>query len=129
MDKLIELKIKELKRSLDNLKTSSVLEYSDISRDSTLLRFELASEVASKALKIYLENKFQIQSSYPAEIYREAGKSRILSIEDVECALSMVYDRNRMVHDYNQDWAEELYKKVLKYYIPLFERISTAVSL
>ncbi len=124
----MELKIKEFKQVLDNLKASSVLEYSDISRDSTLLRFELTSEIAWKVLKIYLEDQFEIQSSYPARVYREALKTQILSVSDVECALEMVKDRNRMVHDYNQNWADELYKKILKDYIPLFERIFKAVS-
>ena|SRR3989338_9309003 len=128
MDQLKELKIKEFKKALDNLKTSSLLEYSDISRDSTLLRFELTSEIVWKVLKIYLENKFQIQTSYPVQIYREALKSESMTASDVECALVMVYDRNRMVHDYNQDWADELYKKILKDYIPLFERIFRVVS-
>lgn len=128
MDQLKELKIKEFKQALDNLKTSSLLEYSDISRDSTLLRFELTSEIAWKVLKIYLENQFQIESSFPAQIYREALKAQILSASDTECALAMVSDRNRMVHDYNQDWADELYKKILKDYIPLLEKILKVTS-
>lgn len=128
MDTLKNLKIAEFKQSLDKLTASSRLTYSDISRDSTLLRFELTSEIAWKALKIYLENKFQIPSLYPTEIYREAGKAKVMDIEDVELALGMVYDRNRMVHDYNQDWSEELYKKIVKDYIPLFERIFAAIS-
>ncbi len=128
MDQLKELKIKDFKQALDNLKASSVLEYSDISRDSTLLRFELASELAWKVLKIYLENKLQIQSSYPVQIYREALKAQILDVSDAECALEMVRDRNRMVHDYNQDWADELYKRIVENYLPLFEKIFDAVS-
>lgn len=124
----MKLKIEDFKQVLDNLKVSSVLEYSDISRDSTLLRFELVSEIAWKVLKIYLEDQFKIQSSYPVQIYREALKAQILSASDVERALEMVQDRNRMVHDYNQNWADELYKKILKDYIPLFERIFKAVS-
>ena len=127
MDTLKDLKIKEFRQSLQNLKAAAGLEYSDISRDSTLLRFELVSEIAWKVLKIYLEEKFQIQSVYPTEIYREAGKARVMSMEDVECALEMVHDRNRMVHDYNQNWSEELYKKIVTNHIPLFEKISLAV--
>lgn len=127
MDQLIELKNKELKKALDNLKASSLLEYSDISRDSTLLRFELASEIAWKVFKIYLENQFRIQCSYPVQVYREALKAQIMTSNDAECALAMVNDRNRMVHDYNQAWANELYKKILGNYIPLLEKIHKAV--
>src|SRR3989344_4908386 len=123
MDQLVELKIKELKQAIDNLKASSTLEYSDITRDSTLLRFELTSEIAWKVLKTYLENKFQIQTSFPVQIYREALKAQVMTASDAECALEMVRDRNRMVHDYNQDWAEKLYKKILADYIPLLEKI------
>ncbi len=127
MDKLIELKNKDFKQALDNLKISSQMEYSDISRDSTLLRFELTSEIAWKVLKISLENQFRIQCSYPVQVYREALKAQILTATDTECALTMVNDRNRMVHDYNQAWADELYKKILKDYIPLLETILKAV--
>ena len=127
MDTLTELKNKEFKQALDNLKDSSILEYSDISRDSTLLRFELTSEIALKVLKIYLENQFRIQCSYPVQVYREALKAQILNADNAERALVMVNDRNRMVHDYNQAWAEELYKKILKDYIPLLDKIHKAV--
>ncbi|MEK7177962.1 MAG: HI0074 family nucleotidyltransferase substrate-binding subunit [Patescibacteria group bacterium] len=127
MDTLTELKNKEFKQALDNLKDSSILEYSDISRDSTLLRFELTSEIAWKVLKIYLENQFRIQCSYPVQVYREALKAQILNADNAERALVMVNDRNRMVHDYNQAWAEELYKKILKDYIPLLDKIHKAV--
>ena len=128
MDELIELKLKEFQKALKNLKSSSNLEYSDITRDSTLLRFELVSEIAWKVLKVYLENQFRIECAYPVQIYREALKAKILTALDAELALIMVKDRNRMVHDYNQNWAKELYKKILKNYIPLFERIFVAVS-
>ena len=127
MDTLTELKNKEFKQALDNLKDSSILEYSDISRDSTLLRFELTSEIAWKVLKIYLENQFRIQCSYPVQVYRDARKAQILNADNAERALVMVNDRNRMVHDYNQAWAEELYKKILKDYIPLLDKIHKAV--
>jgi nucleotidyltransferase substrate binding protein (TIGR01987 family) len=112
MDKLKDLKIQEFKKALNNLKASSVLEYSDISRDSTLLRFELTSEILWKSLKIYLSDKFQIEAIYPNDIYRQAGKIKLISIDDVELALNMISDRNRMVHDYNQEWSDELYKKL-----------------
>lgn len=128
MDQLIELKTKEFKKALDGLKSSSVIEYSDITRDSTLLRFELVSEIAWKVLKIYLENQFRIQCSFPVQVYREALKAQILTVRQAEMALVMVSDRNRMVHDYNQSWANKLYKKILKDYIPLFETILKAVS-
>lgn len=128
MDKLIDLKINEFKKALGNLKSSAGLSYSDVSRDSTILRFELTSELCFKVLKIFLENKFQISLSYATEIYRESGKAKIISIDDVELALNMVYDRNRMVHDYNQEWSEELYKKIKENYISLFEKILKSVS-
>jgi nucleotidyltransferase substrate binding protein (TIGR01987 family) len=126
MDKLIALKNKEFKNALENLKLSASTEYSDIVRDSTLLRFELTSELAWKTLKIYLEEKFKIELSYPSSIYRESLKANILTAADVEFALSMIEDRNRMVHDYNREWAEELYKRILNNYIPLLEKVITA---
>jgi hypothetical protein len=33
-----------------------------------------------------------------------------------------------MVHDYNREWAEELYKKILEKYISLLEKISEVTS-
>src|SRR3989344_2525975 len=104
MDQLKELKSKEFKQALDSLKASSILEYSDISRDSTLLRFELTSEIAWKVLKIHLEYILKIQTSFPTQVYREALKAQVMTADEIECALQMVSDRNRMVHDYNQDW-------------------------
>lgn len=123
MDKIINLKNKSFKNSLNSLKVSASSPYSEITRDSTLLRFELVSELSWKTLKIYLENKFKIETPYPTSVYRESVKAGLLSAEDAERALSMVEDRNRMVHDYDREWAEGLYKKILKDYIPLLEKI------
>jgi nucleotidyltransferase substrate binding protein (TIGR01987 family) len=128
MDKLINIKTEDFKQAFNKLIQATELEYSDIVRDSVLLRFELTSELAWKTVKIYLEDKFQVESPYPATVYREIGKTSLLSPDEIETALEMVYDRNRMVHDYNQEWADLLYKKVLKNYVPLLEKILKVVS-
>ena len=128
MDKLINIKIEDFKQAFNKLIQATELEYSDIVRDSVLLRFELTSELAWKTVKIYLEDKFQVESPYPATVYREIGKTNLFSPDEIEVALEMVYDRNRMVHDYNQEWVDLLYKKVLKNYVPLLEKILKVVS-
>jgi nucleotidyltransferase substrate binding protein (TIGR01987 family) len=126
MDKLIEIKNQEFKKALENLKLSAGMSFTEIVRDSTLLRFELASELSWKTLRIYLEHKFKIESGYPTSTYRESVKTGMLTPDDVETALIMVEDRNRMVHDYNREWSEELYKRVVEKYIPLLEKVLQA---
>lgn len=128
MDTLIALKRKEFEKAMENLKGALALPYSDIVRDSVLLRFELASELSWKTLKAYLESRLQVQSAYPTTVYRDATKAHLLTPDVVEVLLAMVADRNRMVHDYNQEWSDALYQRVARQYVKALEVVLAAVS-
>ena len=123
MANIVEIKKKDLTRALQNLKEVLVDEPSAIERDSALLRFELATELAWKALKHKLDKEYGEYCTVPAITYRTAGKVGLLALHQVEDALLMNTDRNRLVHDYNENYAIELYGRVKAGYYPLLTTI------
>ena len=124
MDELIRIKKDELKKITAGIGEAMSLPYNDVARDSALLRFELASEISWKLLKVVLEKRFKVIQTFPSGVYREAGRVGLLGLPDVETSLQMVDDRNRMVHDYNPDWAEKLFSRIKDQYASLLERIA-----
>jgi|SRR3989344_9318716 len=131
MAELTTLKIREFEKAHASLKES--LGESDIKksimRDSSLLRFTLTVELATKALRMVLFDRFGIDALVPKTAYREARRVELLDENQTEICLRMVDDRNRMVHDYSEEFAHALFERVQCEYFPLFgtllERLRT----
>lgn len=97
-------------------------------RDTALLRFELAAELAPKITRQILDATYSVQVSIPKEVFREALHARLVSEDDTELLLEMVDDRNRMVHDYNERFADKLFKKVVEAYAPVLNRLHVTLQ-
>ncbi len=101
MASLLELAVEQFATGLSTLEEA--LERTDIEplflRDASLLRFELVSELATKATKRLLLDRYGVDASAPKTAYREARRVDLITEQDVETFLRMVDDRNRMVHD------------------------------
>ena len=125
MDQLITRRIKDFGDAIASLKEA--IDRKDIDamfrRDTALLRFELAAEFAPKVTRQILDAVYSVQVSIPKEVFREALQARLVSEDDTEMFLEMVDDRNRMVHDYNERFADTLFKKVVEAYAPVPNRL------
>lgn len=96
-------------------------------RDTALLRFELAAEFAPKITRQILDVVYSVQVSIPKEVFRESLQARLVSEDDAEKLLEMVNDRNRMVHDYNERFADSLFKTVASVYLLVLTRLHVAL--
>ncbi len=76
-------------------------------RDMVIQRFEYTYELAWKMLKRYLQMYCGIEEGVIKNLYREAGKLRL--IDSVEAWFSYQEARNLTSHTYNEDVAEETY--------------------
>ena len=125
MDQLITSRIKDFGDAFASLKEAIVRKDIDamFRRDTALLRFELAAEFAPKVTRQILDAVYSVQVSIPKEVFREALQARLVSEDDTEMFLEMVDDRNRMVHDYNERFADTLFKKVVEAYAPVPNRL------
>ncbi len=94
-----------------------------IIRDSAIQRFEFTSELSWKTLKIFLLTEKGVEIGYPKFAYREAQKIGIITPEETQIALDMVSDRNRIAHDYSENFSDILFEKIQKKYVFLLRKI------
>lgn len=95
-------------------------EKSDILRDSSILRFQLAFDLSWKAIKSWLYEERGVKCASPKKCYREAYAHEL--IEHTEMWIDMTDDRNDITHAYKEEWADDLYQR-LPDYLKLFQTL------
>lgn len=98
----------------------------DFKRDTVLMRFELVAEIAPKVLKRILEER-GAAPFLPKDIVRSALSGGIISESVALVLLQIIDDRNRMVHDYNESYADDLYEKVMNSYVSVLRELALAL--
>jgi nucleotidyltransferase substrate binding protein (TIGR01987 family) len=128
MAELIDLKRKDFARAFEAL-TRALQSKGDpaIIRDSVLLRFSFTSELAWKVLRMVVAERGGKDALVPKAAWREARRLEFLSPSETETALKMVDDRNRLAHDYSEEFAKKLYARIRKSYFPLLKKVATFV--
>lgn len=128
MDKTLELKIKTLKKALTSLEKVALERKSDITRDALIKRFEYTFDFFWKVIKVFLYQEYGVDVFSPKETFRELHKNKIVSENDTELLLRMVNDRNEIAHTYNKKFADEIYKKIIRHYIPLTKKVFNLIK-
>lgn len=109
MNEKLYAKKKYLESALMRLEEALKEEKTDITRDSAILRFQLALELSWKYLRALLEEQ-AISTYSPKNVIREAAQAGLL--DDPETWIKFINYRNDVVHLYKEDLAEELYKSI-----------------
>jgi len=123
MAELIELKKEEFFKALIALQTALAAEGDPaIIRDSVLMRFSFTSEIAWKAVRLFVAERGGKEALVPKAAWRELRRLELISAEETEVALAMVDDRNRLSHDYSATFAQTLYERVKGKYEPLLRK-------
>lgn len=112
--------------ALENaLKLGTLPEHAE--RDAALLRFELAAELMSKVLRrILIERGADI--SLPKDSVRAAHEANLIDDSAAETLLAVIDDRNRMVHDYSEGFAEGLFRRIKGEYAAVFRDLLHAIQ-
>lgn len=100
---------------------------SPIVMDATIQRFEFTYELMWKTLKIFLEDIHGIRAISPRLVFKEAYALSLIEQEDI--FLEMIKSRNLLSHTYNEEQAEQIYKKCPLYLSAikdLYQRISVS---
>lgn len=84
-------------------------------RDATLLRFELAAELMPKVIKRILAER-GAAPVLPKDIVRAALSAEIIRENLASILLEVIDDRNRMVHDYSENYSEKLFNRIKEKY-------------
>lgn len=99
----------------------------DVKRDAVLLRFQLTAEIMPKMLRRILEKR-GLDVVLPKDVVRHANAGGIITETAAKVMLAVIDDRNRMVHDYNESFAKELYKRITKTYSPALQSLSKMIA-
>lgn len=130
-------KLDNLKKSLDALdriipKIIAPPRYADsddIEAYMTTLvkRFELVYEMTWKFFKVYIKNQFGVDSLGSKDVFRQCFMLKIIQEDEVKILLEMVESRNMVTHEYDQENAQELCKKIIYTYQPLVKNIMNRI--
>ena len=122
MQRFIQRKT-EFSNAYERLKEALKEEESEIVIDGALHRFEFTFELAWKSLKDYLEYMgLTEKTGSPREIIQQAFKQGI--IEDGESWINMMLARNTLSHLYDEKASREVFFRIKKEYIKLFENLN-----
>jgi nucleotidyltransferase substrate binding protein (TIGR01987 family) len=122
-----EILIQQLEKAITRLKEVLKEPKTDIVRDSAIKRFEFSFDLTWKTLRAYLEEKKGIISNSPKDCFKEAYHQKIIEYD--ESWLKFVDLRNEIVHSYDENTAEEIYKElpnILKHIESLFNILTSS---
>ena len=110
-----EALISQFERTVENLrevlsKITPTTPDRAVFRDSAIQRFEIAFDVAWKALREKLRADFGMDAASPKKCFQEAFKQGILANDTLW--LDMTDMRNETTHAYNELFAEEVLGKL-----------------
>lgn len=104
------------RHALERLQEGAALKQpSDLEKEGIIQRFEFTFELAWKTLKDYMESQ-EIPVRFPREVIKEAFRYALL--DDGECWMSMLEERNRLSHTYNEHTAHKAHQHIVADYLP-----------
>jgi len=95
-------------------------------RDAVLLRFELSAELAPKVLQRLLVER-GADVILPKDSVRAARAADIIDEGEGETLLAIIDDRNRMVHDYSEEYALQLLARIRSAYASVLLSVADKV--
>lgn len=129
MDPLTARTIKRFAKVFASLERALALEVlpDHAERDAVWLRFECTAELMSKTLKRVLRERGS-DAALPKDAVRAALAARIVGEADATTLLAIIDDRNRMVHDYSEEYANHLLRRIKQEYAPVLKTVLGAIQ-
>lgn len=87
----------------------------DLIRDAAILRFEMASEAAWKAVQEFLRHRHGLDVASPRAVWRAARDVELISDEEAELVMEMTSDRNLVIHLYDEALANQVFARLPRY--------------
>jgi len=110
--KTIEVVLKKLNNAPSNIKEDDLR----ILQDSLIHRFEYCYELPWKYLKLYFEEIFGVELASPRKVFQECLTQKITDREETKKLLSMVDDRNKTTHTYDETISDQITAKIPQHY-------------
>ena len=117
-------------KALNNLKEiqKEIPPYSTVVQTGMVSLYEICFEQAWKAMKEVLENNGYSQHKIgsPRTIIKMAYQANL--IDDEDCWLEALRDRNNVAHSYNEEIANNIIKDSKEKYIAMFEGLQREIE-
>lgn len=124
MDTLASRTLKRFEKAVKSLERA--LQLGDLpdnaDRDTLLLRFQLAAELMPKTIQRILAERGAVPA-LPKDIVRTARAADMVGERIAVALLSIIDDRNRMVHDYSEEYALALTSRVKNEYVSILQEL------
>ncbi len=91
----------------------------ELIQEGLIQRFGYTHELAWNVMKDYAEYQGNSSLGGSRDSTREAFKLQLIS--DGDTWMDMIASRNKTSHTYNEEIADEIYRKIISEYFPLFE--------
>ena len=96
-------------------------------RDGLFHRFEFTAELAWKTVREYLLQQEILDINSPKSVMSEAYNNRIVT--DELGWLQILRDRNSTSHIYDEEDAQEIYKRIISSHILLFDKLKEKLTI
>lgn len=118
-----------LEKSVKKIEQKTYTDYEE-TRDSLIQRFEYSSDLFWKLLKVFVTHKTGTvpAMSRPKAVYQDGFTLGIISKEELENLYEMVEDRNITSHTYDEEFANDLCKRIPKH-TTLMKNILSKISI
>lgn len=93
----------------------------DIVKQGLIQSFEFTHELAWKTLKDYAEYQGNTEITGSRDAVRYAASVNL--IPEAHIWMDMIVSRNKTSHTYNEGTANEIFRNIIVYYMPLFEAL------
>lgn len=114
----IDFKYMNLKKAYSRLnEVSDLYDGKDyIIRDSLIQRFEFTYELTHKTLREFMKYLgVTLENSFPRTIFKKVYVNNLIS--DDKVWINLLEDRNSTSHIYNENLADEVADRIVKYYV------------
>lgn len=125
--KKVQYKLLNYERAFFRLKQALSLETDDsIVIDGIIQRFEFTYELGWKLMKVFLEYEGITEVNTPRATFREAYMVGLIS--ESEKWLSMIVDRNRTSHTYDEKMALQVCQRIKNEHIHTLEELLCTIQ-
>lgn len=126
--KFIEVKkmITSLNESINLVEDNTMAKLDKALKDSVIQRFEYSIEWIWKFLKFYLLEEYGEDVEFSRQTLKSAYKAGL--INNLKVFLDMIERRNRLSHDYHDEFAEFSFDIILEDYINEMNTFITFIS-
>jgi nucleotidyltransferase substrate binding protein (TIGR01987 family) len=99
---------------------------SNLEEQGLIQAFEFTHELSWNVLKDYFSNQGNPEITGSRDAFREAFRQGL--IKDGENWMEMIKSRNQSSHTYNQEIADDISKKIIGAYHPLFKEFESKMN-